>query len=1073
MDWVSDLNDPDDDNDGIPDTSDAFSIDPYNGQTTGIPFSYDWALGNPGTGFLGLGFTGLMANGATDYLDLFDEPQLTGGGAAGKFTIDAVSTGDALQSGNDQEYAFQLGVSVDATTGPFTVHTRVEAPYFDSQTPQDCQSMGLFIGTGDQDNYLKIVFGANGGVGGVEVVQEDGGLATTWDFADATLLASTFVDLYLSVEPFTGTVWPRYAVDGGSVLDVGSPLVLTGGLLAAVQGGPALAVGIISTSREAVPFTATWDLIEVTADPSTAEALVAIDPPGSGIDASTYNSGSFQITNNSASGQRIETVQFDMSTAIMPDMVFDPDGVAGDLVAKPFTPNAGASATGLVGHTLSGPHDDGYDVIDVQFNDFDPGETFTFAIDVDPTTIRGTSAPGPNESGSVSGLELTSTRITVTFDDGTTLIADTFPPAGSLDASLNTLRASPPLAPAIEVLGVPSSPAVVLDPQQTVRVTGPAGADVRILVLEGGLFTEGLPGGGFDVDPFEANSALGTAEYQATIGGTQTVDVPITVLESEPLGGINHIAAVIVEPDGRTGASSNVIVLELGEADVVATPDSVNFGGVEVGQSALTSVTLTNNGVVGVEITGLNLSGDVAFALSNPPGLPAALAAAGGNVSIDLQFSPTSAGSQDGTLTVEHTGSNSPVIVSLSGTGLADAGPVLYRINCGGPQLAAADGSQPDWSEDTNANPSPYRNSGSNAASTGSTVQLDPSVPAAAPMAMFQRERWDPADAPEMQWDFPIDPGVPVEVRLYFAETYSGITAANQRVFDVQIEGSTVLAGFDQFDQAGYLVGLMKSFVVTVGDGNLDIDLFHVVENPTINGIEILEAEVPPECVDDPDCDDTVACTEDRCEAGSCVHDAAALDGQTCDDGDACTENDTCSNGTCAGTGIDCDDSNPCTDDSCDPITGCVHTPNTDPCDDGVACTDQDTCSDGICAGVDGCPEGQFCDVGTDLCEYVDTDDDGVFDHDDDCPNTIPGATVGPNGCPSPPIPADFDYDGDVDQGDVTVFEACASGPDVPLEPGCEDKDFDSDNDIDQSDFGIVQRCISGENNPGDPNCAD
>ena len=73
----------------------------------------------------------------------------------------------------------------------------------------------------------------------------------------------------------------------------------------------------------------------------------------------------------------------------------------------------------------------------------------------------------------------------------------------------------------------------------------------------------------------------------------------------------------------------------------------------------------------------------------------------------------------------------------------------------------------------------------------------------------------------------------------------------------------------------------------------------------------------------------------------------------------------------------------------------------------------------------------------------------------------------------TPPIPADFNNDGDVDQNNVDAFEACASGPDIPLTPDCEGKDFDNDNDTDQSDFGIVQRCLSGEDNPADPTCAD
>ena len=73
------------------------------------------------------------------------------------------------------------------------------------------------------------------------------------------------------------------------------------------------------------------------------------------------------------------------------------------------------------------------------------------------------------------------------------------------------------------------------------------------------------------------------------------------------------------------------------------------------------------------------------------------------------------------------------------------------------------------------------------------------------------------------------------------------------------------------------------------------------------------------------------------------------------------------------------------------------------------------------------------------------------------------GAFVGP----------DLDRDCDVDQADYEVFESCASGPEVPLEIGCESGDLDGDNDMDQSDFGILQACMSGANIPADPTCAD
>ena len=53
-----------------------------------------------------------------------------------------------------------------------------------------------------------------------------------------------------------------------------------------------------------------------------------------------------------------------------------------------------------------------------------------------------------------------------------------------------------------------------------------------------------------------------------------------------------------------------------------------------------------------------------------------------------------------------------------------------------------------------------------------------------------------------------------------------------------------------------------------------------------------------------------------------------------------------------------CDDGNPCTDDTCDPSSGCHHTPNTAPCDDGNPCTASETCDGhGACVGL-------ACDVG-------------------------------------------------------------------------------------------------------------
>ena len=171
---------------------------------------------------------------------------------------------------------------------------------------------------------------------------------------------------------------------------------------------------------------------------------------------------------------------------------------------------------------------------------------------------------------------------------------------------------------------------------------------------------------------------------------------------------------------------------------------------------------------------------------------------------------------------------------------------VLYRVNAGGPALLSTDDG-PDWSADTDTS-SPYRNAGSNSASYSTPVTLDSSVPSSAsdsaPGALFLTERWDPNDATEMHWNFPVSAGTPVRVRLYFANQYSGTSAPGSRVFDVAIDETTVLPGFDMVATAGNQVGFTESFDITSDGNGVDITFGHQVENPLIDGIEIIDRSV-------------------------------------------------------------------------------------------------------------------------------------------------------------------------------------------------------------------------------------
>ncbi len=161
-----------------------------------------------------------------------------------------------------------------------------------------------------------------------------------------------------------------------------------------------------------------------------------------------------------------------------------------------------------------------------------------------------------------------------------------------------------------------------------------------------------------------------------------------------------------------------------------------------------------------------------------------------------------------------------------------------YRVNCGGPVLGSGGD---DWMEDSDANRSPWVNTGFASTTTATIDTSDPSLPDGTPMELFQSERWDWTSSPEMRWDFPVTDGDYI-VRLYFAENYGPNQHVGARVFDLTLEGELVLDDYDIFADVGGNTGVMKEFRTSISDGELSLNFLHVVENPNIAGIEILSA---------------------------------------------------------------------------------------------------------------------------------------------------------------------------------------------------------------------------------------
>ena len=147
----------------------------------------------------------------------------------------------------------------------------------------------------------------------------------------------------------------------------------------------------------------------------------------------------------------------------------------------------------------------------------------------------------------------------------------------------------------------------------------------------------------------------------------------------------------------------------------------------------------------------------------------------------------------------------------------------VLRINAGGGPYLDLQARQ--WSADTGYN-------------TGSSGATSSPIAGTADDPLYQSERWDASAAPELAYSFAVPNGA-YTVNLHFAEISSWAASVGRR-FDVTIEGQLVLDDFDINAQVGTFTALVRSFNVTVSDGQLNIVFTHVAENPKISAIEVL-----------------------------------------------------------------------------------------------------------------------------------------------------------------------------------------------------------------------------------------
>ncbi|MCI0514859.1 T9SS type A sorting domain-containing protein, partial [candidate division KSB1 bacterium] len=249
---------------------------------------------------------------------------------------------------------------------------------------------------------------------------------------------------------------------------------------------------------------------------------------------------------------------------------------------------------------------------------------------------------------------------------------------------------------------------------------------------------------------------------------------------------------------------------------LAVTPASLDFG---TSQTRL-NLTLTNTG-----------GGDLSWSVAQNPAVswitglnPTSGNLAGGamaTVAVDVSRESLAAGSYTGNLQVISNGGNRDISVVLS---VGSTPNYVQRINCGS-TTAYTDGSGLVWDKDQEYTIGNWGYSG------GATYSVYDPITNTMDYKLFQSERWG-----SMSYLFDVSNGQ-YQVTLYFAEIY--FTQSAKRVFDVEIEGQSVLNRYDIFAEVGHDVATQKQFTVTVADNQLNLDFIAAIEDPKISAIQV------------------------------------------------------------------------------------------------------------------------------------------------------------------------------------------------------------------------------------------
>lgn len=258
------------------------------------------------------------------------------------------------------------------------------------------------------------------------------------------------------------------------------------------------------------------------------------------------------------------------------------------------------------------------------------------------------------------------------------------------------------------------------------------------------------------------------------------------------------------------------------EPDITVAPNSVNFGQVVVGNSAETSVTVSNTGTESLTVN--TLSTAAPFSVVNP--ITPFTVNPGASQVVTVRFSPTAQGVQSGTLDMASNDPDEPLVsVPLTGNGVLT---LAYRLNVGGADYTTSGGELFVAEQAYVPGSAGY---------TGGEIGNFPSpISGTEDDPLYQ----DMRGGYSFSYRFDGLPAGGYQVTLYFTDPL--FSTGGQRRFDVLAEGVVVLNDYDiALTAGGALTAVSETFAVSVVDGQLNLDFLGVVRKALVSAVAVVK----------------------------------------------------------------------------------------------------------------------------------------------------------------------------------------------------------------------------------------